>query len=255
MILPPEILEKILEHIPANHGGRRTLVACALVATWWTGSSQRRLFSSVTVRDVNYERWMSGVVLSRSKAHLLEYVRSLWHCRSLDIRNESQMRSLMQNSGEYLSALRHLRDLALHDTRIEYVGEKGNRICFSAFRETLTNLSLDTVTTSFGAFVALVDSFPNITSLQLRSFVLEPDGGPIPPLSRPLRGRVRVHHVRPHCLDFFNRFAELDLEYEELVVGSSSLFSSAKIEFLERALQMCPSTVKFLRLSIELHCE
>ena len=78
---PPEILDEILEKISANREGRSTLITCALIATRWTGPSQRRLFSSVEIYDRNYERWMNGVVLSRSKARLLKHVRSLQHRR------------------------------------------------------------------------------------------------------------------------------------------------------------------------------
>ena len=67
---------------------------------------------------------------------------------------------------------------------------------FSAFRDTLTYPSLETFTASFSAFVTLVDYFPNITTLRLRSFELEPDGGPVPSLSRPLRGKLYVREVR-----------------------------------------------------------
>ena len=75
--LPPEVMDKILEHIHVNGWKSPTLCACALVATWWTGPSQRRLFSSVKIHPNNYKRWMNGVVLSKSKAHLLGHVRSL----------------------------------------------------------------------------------------------------------------------------------------------------------------------------------
>ena len=190
--LPPEILDKILEHIPPNREGRPTLIACAFVATWWTGPSQRCLFSSVRIDQDNYERWMNGVVLTGSKAHLLELARSLRHSHVLDYR----MQDLAQDSGEYLSVLRNLHSLALVNVCVEHISEDGFRACFSAFRDTLTYPSLETFTTSFSAFVTLVDYFPNITTLRLRSFELEPDGGPVPSLSRPLRGKLYVREVR-----------------------------------------------------------
>jgi len=34
VILPPEILDKVLEHIPTQGCGWPTLIECALVATW-----------------------------------------------------------------------------------------------------------------------------------------------------------------------------------------------------------------------------
>ena len=71
------------------------------------------------------------------------------------------------------------------------------------------SLSLDTFATSFGAFVALVDYFPNIKTLQRRSFELEDDERPVPRLSRPLRGKLQVNHVRVGFSGFLNRFARL----------------------------------------------
>ena len=244
--LPPEIVDKILEHVPANRYGRQTLIACALVATWWTGPSQRRLFSSVEIGKDNRQRWMNGVVLSGSKARLLEYVRSFGYYPYF----RQRMRDLAQYSGEYFPALCNLRSLALFNIRVERISEENFRTCFSAFRETLTHLSLDTFVTSFGAFVALVDYFPSITTLRLRSFDLEPDEGPVQSLSRPLRGSLHVH-IHANLPEFANKFAKLNLEYEELVIdGSTSRYTETK--FVESVLQIIPSTVKFLRLTAEL---
>ena len=250
MALPQEILDKILEHISVDRWGRQTLIACTLVATWWTGPSQRRLFSSVEIDERNYQRWMDGVVLSGSNLHLLAYIRSLeWRPEGTRYR----MRDLEKYSGEYFSALRNIRNLTLYNVKVEHISEGGFHTCFSAFRETLTYLSFDTFATSFSAFVTLVDYFPNITTLQLRSFVLKPDEGPVPPLSRPLRGKLHIHRVQSNYLEFLDRFTKLDLEYEELIIDSPYVFMDPK--FVERALRISPSTVKFLRLTAVLHCE
>ena len=250
MTLPPEILSKILDNVPADREGRRTLVACALVATWWTRPSQRRLFSSVEIDEDNYKRWMKGVVLSRAKAQLLEHVHSLRHSRGLGYR----MRKLPRDSGKYLSALHNLHTLALYDTRVERISEAKFRTCFSAFRETLTHLTLETFTTSFSAFVTLVDYFPNITTLRLHLFALDLDRGPVPSLSRPLRGKLHVREVQVNCLEFLDRFAKLDQGYEELVIDTSLLLFMGT-RFVASALQISTSTVKFLRLTAELQCE
>lgn len=93
-------------------------MACALVATWWTRPSQRRLFSSVAIQGGNYGRWMSGVVTPGPKVHLLEHVRSLWHSPGLESKLGYRMRHLPQDSGKYLSALRNLHSLTFHNTKI-----------------------------------------------------------------------------------------------------------------------------------------
>ena len=249
MRLPPEILDNILAQISVDDAGRRTLIACALVATWLAGPSQRRLFSSVDIHEDNYDRWMNGVVISGTKTHLLEYVRSLSHFRRFDYR----MRDLSRDSGEYFSALCNLRRLKLYNTAIEPISEEEFRTCFSAFRGTLTRLSLDDFTTSFSSFVALIDYFPNITSLRLRSFGLKPDEGPVPPLSRPLRGKLRIR-VEPNFPEFLDRFLKLDLRYEDLVISTPSPMSMATA-LVESALQISTSTVKYLRLTAQLGCE
>ena len=242
-------MSKILKQLFADSEGQRTLrVACPLVATWWTGPSQTLLFSWVEINESNYRRWMDGVVHSGSKDHLLGYVRSLCHDRGT-----YRMQDLARDSGGYLSALRNLRILIFFYLRVEHVSEGEFHTCFSAFRETLTYLSLSQFSVSFSAFVTLVGYFPNITTLRLHSFMLRPDEGPVPSLSQPLRGKLHIHEVPADSLEFFSRFAQLDMEYEELVVDSFIDISTPG--FAETALRISPSTVKFLRLGEELRCK
>ena len=161
------------------------------------------------------------------------------------------MRDLARHSGDYLSALRNLQSLTLFNITVEHISEAQFRTCFSAFRETLTHLFLNSFVMSFSAFVTLVDYFPNIATLELRGFELKRDKAPVPPLSRPLRGRLHLHAVQPHCLEFFDLFAQLDLEYEELVIGSRPIGT----EFLRSVLQTSTGTVKILRITAELRRE
>jgi len=163
------------------------------------------------------------------------------------------MQSLPKVSGEYLSALHNLCSLKLYTIKIEHIGEEGFRTCFSAFRETLTHLTLDNFCTSFSAFVALVDYFPNITSLQVGLFFVKPDKEPVRALSRPLRGKISLRHIiNDSCMAFFNRLVELDLEYEELVIEDNC---RATTKLLESVLQLSASTVKYLKLHIASQCE
>ena len=250
--LPPEILDEILDHIPTNRDGRQTLRACALVATWWTGPSQSRLFASVTIYESNYERWMKGVVLPGSKARLLGYVRSFHHYRGLSFGTQYRMQDPQQSSGEYFPALPNLSSLMFFNTKVEDIGEEGLHSLFSSFRETLTSLSLDTFATSFSAFVALVGYFPNLRILQLRNLAFTPSEGPVPTLFRPFQGTLCIY-AQSDYLEFFSWFAKLDLEYEELVIKSS--YRTAGTRFLENVFQISPGTVKCLRLTAELDRE
>ena len=250
--LPPEILDKILEHIPTSREGRPTLNACALVATWWIGPSQRRLFSSVSIYNENHQQWIDDVILSRSKTLLLQCAHSLRHHRSLGEGAMYPIQDLPGDSGEYLSALQNIRNLELVHIRIERLSQAEFDTCFSAFRGTLTNLTLWNFTASFDAFLTLVDYFPNIVTLRLSPSGLEPDEGPVLPLSRPLRGKLHVSYATQNCLGLIDRFAMLDLEYAELVVDS---ISGAPTEFLGRILRLSPDTVEYLRLTIPFRCE
>ena len=179
------------------------------------------------------------------------YVRSLWPSHGPGRCIKYRIRDLPQDSGKYLSALRNLRSLTLSNTVIEHIGED-LRTCFSAFRETLTYLSLTNSATSFSAFMTLVDYFPNIETLELRLFVLRPDEEPVPSLSRPFRGKLHIHGLLVRSLEFFNRFAELELEYEELVISPKPVMGA---KTLMSILQISSRTVKYLRLIAEPQCE
>jgi len=191
---------------------------------------------------------MNSIVLSESKTHLLQYIRSLqYHCGWTDGHRNS-LQGLSKDSGEWLPALHNIHSLGLANIRIDRLSEEELHGCFSAFRETLTDLTLGNFVTSFTAFVTLVDYFPNITALQLGLFSLEPDEGPVPSLSRPLRGKISIFPSHPNCFEFIDRLAMLDLEYEELVIEPAFMFEFARAGFLERILQFGASTVECLRL-------
>lgn len=240
-MLPPEILDNILKFIPADREDRPTLVACALVATWWTGPSQRRLFSLVSITDKNFWRWMNDIVHPQPKTHLLRYVRSLTCYFGLEgIR--CPMVLLLRDSGEHLSTL---ENLSLHEVTV-YIEKKQLNSCFSGFRETLTSFSLRSVAMSFSMFVTVIGYFPNITTLRLGSFTLRPDERPVPPLPRPLRGRIYLYDIGSRWR-FIDRLAELDLEYSGLIV---QFHSSVVTEHFNRMLRLSEKTVKYLRLDL-----
>jgi len=79
--------------------------------------------------------------------------------------------------------MRNIRSLTMVNIRVEHISEEGFHTGFSAFRETLTFLFLEFFSTSFSAFVTLIDYFPNIAALRLRSLVFEPDEGSVPTLT------------------------------------------------------------------------
>ena len=150
------------------------------------------------------------------------------------------MQKLAEDSGEYLSALHGVRSLGLYSISVGPISQEDLCNCFSAFSETLTDLTLSSFVTSFSGFVTLLDHFPSLTTLKFSGLTVRPDEGPVPPLSRPLRGKICLRFLHSDCVEFLNRFAKLDLEYEELVVGC--------LVPMESVLKLSTSTVKYLRL-------
>ena len=184
---------------------------------------------------------MDSVVRPEANIRLLGFVRVLRHCpRSVET---YPMQKLAEDSGEYLSAVHGVRSLELSRIEIGPISQEDLCNCFSAFSETLTDLTLEWFTMSFSAFVTLIDYFPNISTLKFSKFAVKPDEGPVPPLSRPFRGKICVGYASANCVEFFNRFAKLDLEYRELVIGFRM-----RAELAEAILKLSTSTVKYLRL-------
>ena len=110
---------------------------------------------------------------------------------------------------------------------------------FLSILGTLTYFSLVVFNASLSTFETLVDYLPNIRILKLRSFVLEPDEKPVVVFTA--LEKLYVDYIHPDRLEFFNKFAKLELEYEELKVGSLS----SEAVFLESALQIRANTVKY----------
>jgi hypothetical protein len=183
--------------------------------------------------------------------NLLRHVRLL----SLSSGGETKfsMQNLARNSGGYLAALHNLCSLTLIDIGIVPIGEEAFHTCFSAFRESLTELSLEHFDTSFSTFVTLVGYFPNISTLQLELSALDPYEGPVPPLSQPLRGEIYIRYTNPNWQEFLSQFSKLNSEYDRIVVDFSLLVVGA--EALESALQLDTSGLKCLRLEARLRRE
>lgn len=249
--LPPETLSNVLERIDLNREGRQTLIACALVATWWVGPCQRRLFSAVSIDEENHQRWMDGVVLPSPKTRLLQHIRSL--LLGSDGGTECPTQSFAGNFGSFLSALRNLRSLTLRDISIVSIGEEAFHTCFSAFRESLTELSLERFNTSFNVFATLVGYFPNVTTLRLEILALDVDEGPATPSSLPLRGEIYIRYTPIDWQEFANRFTKLNPEYDRMVIDARPFMEElgpfmVETAPLESILQLSASSVKYLRL-------
>ncbi|KAF9783870.1 hypothetical protein BJ322DRAFT_1067469 [Thelephora terrestris] len=206
-------MDDVLGYIPLDREGRKLLIACASVATWWARPSQRRLFSSVSLDDENYLQRMEDV---------------------------------SRDSGGYLSALHNLRSLTLCNITLLPNGQEEILACFSAFRETLTELSLERISASFSSFVSLVGYFPNITTLRVEFFAWDYYESPVPPLSQPLRGEIYIRFTEIYWWKFIDQFTMLNQKYDRLVLDFGSIVVDAKN--LESLLQSSASSVKYLQL-------
>ena len=111
----------------------------------------------------------------------------------------------------------NIHSLDMVNILIEHIDERKFHTCFSAFRETLTHLTLENFDTSFYAFVTLVGYFPNMTTLRLDLFDVRPDERQVPQLSQPLRGKIHLGYSGGNCIEFIDRLTKSDPEYEELV--------------------------------------
>lgn len=257
LTIPPEILDKILEYHGSPHKQRgATGPDCMRFGGYLVGRAQSKtpllLNHNPRAQPPALDEQCRPLWIQGAPSQIRSFIVA---SRRLNTGSKYPMGDLARDSGEYLSALSNLHSLTFYNTRVEHIGEDQFHTCFSAFRETLTCLTLGAVATLFGAFVALVDYFPKVTTLRPRSFVLEPDEGPVPPLSRPLRGKLHVTCIRTDRSDFFDRFAELDLEYEDLEIDYFVLSTAAKSEFLQSALQISKTTVKSLRMVTEFRRE
>ena len=193
---------------------------------------------------------MDGVVLSGSKTRLLKYVRLLRYRYFPSNPHIHPIQNLLKGFGAYLSALHNIRNLELDNISFERINAEELRTCFSAFRETLTDLTLALFATSFDVFVTLIGYLPNITALRLGPFVVKPDEGPVPQLSRTLRGKIHLFGSYLGCAEFFNRLAKLNPEYEEL-----GLENDVGRGLLNSILQLSANTVKYLRLAVNFQRE
>jgi hypothetical protein len=216
-------MDDVLEYIPLDRGGRKVLIACASVATWWARPSQRRLFSSVSLDDENYLQWMEGVALLILKTHLLRYVRSI--LLGLYGKADYSTQDISRDSGGYLSALHNLRSLALCNVALLSNGQEEIHTCFSAFRETL----------------------------RIEIFTCDYFESPVPPLSQPLRGEIYIRFTEIYWWKFIDQFTMLNQKYERLVLDFGSILVDAKN--LESLLRSSASSVKYLQLEATLRRE
>jgi hypothetical protein len=180
MVLPPELVTKILTHLQDD---KPALQNCSLVVKSWVYSSQKLLYTNAHLTPESYRIWRENV--SPTGEELLQHVRTL-NCRDFD--------SLQPSHGDYFGSLHHLERLFLHQLTI--IGPNITNL-LTAFQTTLSSLSLGDVSLTWGTFINIVDYFPNLTYLFLDRTSFVGDLRPVPPLSRPPHGKLRLFLLPP----------------------------------------------------------
>ena len=216
MSLPPELIDEIIQHLPLDKP--QTLRNCSLVAKSWVYRSQKRLFQTVSISKSTRSSWVDRI--SPANLELLHHVRSLTYTIDPTARLRFPAHHI-DSLDDYLPSFHNLESLVLSsmDLQSDIPQQVEN---FAAFRLTLSSLSLWDCYLSPCALITIVNCFPDIVDLQLRALMHTEDHEPIPPLSRPLRGKFSVLAFRSHDLPVLNRLSDLPPELDELVIDGSA---------------------------------
>ena len=176
---------------------------------------------------------------------LLHHVRSLSYIA--DMRNGGNIwppRSIevLRNYFPSLHQLRHLSlsFVCLSSSTAQDVG------VFSAFRHSLSRLSLSSCDFSVSTLVSLINYFPNLNILDLIRPRSPMDGKLTRPLSRPLLGQLQVSELDEEKSSIFDQLSELGLAFDEIVFDGPSPVS---LQTLGHIINTVGARVKCLRLS------
>lgn len=228
MNVPPELLDEILGHLPSDEG--RSLRSCSLVCKSWLDPSRRLLFTHVRLRQDNYKRWLNKI--SPTNTGVLSHVHSLtYFLRGIGAPDSRSFYVFR----DYFPAFSQLRTLTFCHLDIEPTIPQHLHL-FSAFKHSLSALSLGGVSIPWSAFVALVGYFPNLRSLNLLATSFQVANKPGPHICHPGRGKLFVDLITRVAADFpYNRLAELRPEYEELELLGA--YEHRLISAVERTLK------------------
>jgi len=201
MDLPQELLEEIISYLPLDdEQDEQSLRNCSLVARSWVGPSRRRLFETVEIREENLQLWLANIPSTNEV--LLQHVRSLTYVID-DIEWSFSAGLKCANSGEiyhpdifqdYLPSFNQLRHLRL--SSIRFTSQQVN--IFSAFRHTLSRLTLDHCIVTVSALVTIINYISSLDRLDIYSVVSPEDNDEPTPLSRPVP-KLHIADCYCHC--------------------------------------------------------
>ena len=241
--IPQELIDEIIGHIPScdcNEQDQHSLRNCSLVAKSWTNPSRKRLFRTVEIRGTTFQSWLDTIPPANTE--LLRHVRSLSYITCAALPGTGCVDVLR----DYLPSFRRLHHLTLSSMHIPSSDISQQIEIFSAFRHSLSRLSLQYCTVTISALVVLINFFPGLDHLDLCNVLHEADGEPPSPLCRPFIRKLRISRFYEDGLGILNQLPELGLVFEELIVDGWSL----KIGFhtLSHIVDTLGVNVKRLRL-------
>lgn len=236
MHLPPELLDEIISHLLCSRDGGRSFRNSSLVAKSWIHPSQRRLFANVYIHSNNLQAWLNSI--SPTNVELLGHVRAL--------------------TCEVVDPTDHIRDYSFHQLRsLKFLWTSlplQQLESFSAFQHTLGCIRLESCEVTPGAFVTLINYFPNLKELHLGALYYHKEEEQVPPLSQPLLERISVVGFNnPNNIDLLEQLSELGLKFEEVVILHRVTTNPGPM-FAKRVVDAFGADAKRLRLQTAREC-
>ena len=237
MNLPPELIDEIIRNLASDV---RSLRNCSLVARSWTYPSRKWLFKYVLVSKDTQQLWLSRI--SPTNVGLLRNIRSFTYVFDPCNGRTRTTHYLIDPLCPYLPSFRRLRRLGLHSALLGV--EVPQKIgLFSAFQHSLSSLSFNGCRVTPSALITLINHFPLLARLALRHLTCEADGEPIPELSRPLRGTLRITNCRTLDLALFDKLSNPPPELGRLILRQVQLS-----DFYECIVGAQGGSVKYLKM-------
>ena len=237
MKLPPELVDEIIGHLPP--GDKRSLRNCSLVAKSWIFPSQKRLFGVVEITGENLRQWLDNI--SPTHIDLLGHVRHLLYREY----PKGSIKQVHLSLHDYLPSFRCLSHFTLSFARTPLRLQQVQK--FSAFRYTLSEITLARCVVTKSSLVTLINYFPDLTSFDLRGLEYHKEHGQTPPLVRHHFRKLFANVWGEGSLGLVDELSKLGLRFEEVVI-SDFLPQRKWPDFSRRVICGFGETVKCLRV-------
>lgn len=216
----------------------------SLVAKSWISSSRRRLFETVLITRASRQSWLDNI--SPSNTGPLRHVRSFRFFGSGHReRGPSSKYADFDDLHVYFPSLCRLHTIDLSYTHIS--SDIPQQIeMFSSCQQVLSSLIFITVSLPWRSFITIIDYFPNLRYLKLRSLSFEDTNRNPPPLSGPLCGKLCYLSEEEYLIALSNWFTGLEVEYEELEVEVGYVSGMCS----QRIVATCARTLKRLKFQL-----